>query len=176
MCLHLFSSKLPFYIIFIEYSCHGNPFYYCGIVLLPGLSHTQINRLQKLEKTAACIVWCAQKYDSISILDSLHWLPVRERISFKILLLVFKAQSWPGTRYFSDMLKPYEPTHSRHSQQPHLLQVPKTRLVTGGDRSYVQGEKFCNNVHKRYDTGLFEKYVPTASHNKTQDKNHWTHP
>ena len=83
--------------------------------LLARLPDTQINRLQKLQKTAARIVLCAQKYDSISILDLLHWLPMRERISFTILLLVFKARHDLGPRYLSDMLKPYEPTCSLHS-------------------------------------------------------------
>ena len=69
-----------------------------------------------LQKTAACIVLCVKKYDSISILDLLNWLPVRKRISFKILLLVFKALHDLRPRYLSDMKNPYEPTHSLHSQ------------------------------------------------------------
>jgi hypothetical protein len=113
--------------------------------LLAGLPDTQINRLQKLQKTAARVVLCVQKYDSINILATLHWLPIHERISFKILLMVFKALRGLGPRYMSDMLQPYEPSRSLRSQQQCLLQVPKTRLVTGGDRAFsVIGPRLWN--------------------------------
>ena len=43
------------------------------------------------------------------------------------------------------MLKPYEQTRSLHSQQQYLIEVPKTRLVTGGDWAFSMiGPKLWN--------------------------------
>ena len=68
-----------------------------------------------------------------------------ERISFNILLLIFKALHDLRPGYLSDMLKPYEPTRSLHSQEQYLLEVLKTRLVTGGDRAFSMiGHKLWN--------------------------------
>ena len=115
--------------------------------LLAGLPDTQISRLQKLQRTAARVVMCTRKYDPINVLTTLHWLPIRERISFKILLLVFKALHGLGPKYLSDMLKPYTPRMSLRSQQQDLLEIPKTRLVTGGDRAFsVIGPKLWNSL------------------------------
>ena len=113
--------------------------------LLARLPDTQLMRLQKLQKTAARIVLRSPRYESVDFLNILHWLPIHERISFKILLLVFKALHGLGPQYLTDMLKPYEPTRSLRSQQQCLLHIPKTRLVTGGDRAFsALGPKLWN--------------------------------
>ena len=51
-----------------------------------------LKKLQSVQNAAARLITCSRKYDHItSILKKLHWLPVSERIKFKILLLTFKA-------------------------------------------------------------------------------------
>ena len=60
---------------------------YCNS-LLYGISDYNINRLQRIQNSAACIVTNTRKYDNITpILQKLHWLPVRQRIHFKIVLI-----------------------------------------------------------------------------------------
>jgi hypothetical protein len=115
--------------------------------LLAGLPDTQINRLLKLQRTAGRIILCVPKFEPVSTLSTLHWLPIRARITFKILLLVFKSLHGLGPKYLSDLLRPYKPTRSLRSQQQDLLQVPKARLVTGGDRAFaVIGPKLWNSL------------------------------
>ena len=71
------------------------------------------------------------------MLDSLHWLPVKFRIEFKILLLTYKALHGMGPVYIKEMLKLYVPTKScLRSSKQFLLCVPKSRLVSCGDRSF----------------------------------------
>ena len=54
------------------------------------ISDYNTNRLQRIQNSAACIVTNTRKYDHItSILQKLHWLPVRQRIHFKILVITF---------------------------------------------------------------------------------------
>lgn len=114
-------------------------------VLLNGLPDTQLKRLNRLQNIAARIITRTRKFDPIDILEELHWLPIKYRISFKILLLVYKSLNGLAPRYLHDLLKPYIPSRSLRSEQQHLLVVPKCRLVTAGDRSFaVKGPKLWN--------------------------------
>ena len=60
--------------------------------MLYGISDYNINRRQRIQNSAARIVTYTRKYDHITpILQNLHWLPVRQRIHFKILLITYKS-------------------------------------------------------------------------------------
>ncbi len=61
---------------------------YCN-ALLAACPASLINKLQVLQNAAARVLTRSRKYDHISpILQSLHWLPIKFRISYKILLLI----------------------------------------------------------------------------------------
>ena len=63
--------------------------------------------------------------DSASpLLKSLHWLPVSQRIDFKVSLITFKALTLGQPRYLSDLIKWYSPTRSLRSTNDALLYVP----------------------------------------------------
>ena len=53
------------------------------------------NGLQLVQNAAARVLTKTKKLDLITILKSLHWLPVGQRIDFKIMLLTYK-QCWEG--------------------------------------------------------------------------------
>ena len=60
---------------------------YCNS-LLYGLPSSKLKRLQRIQNTAARIIMRTRKYDHITpVLKQLHWLPISQRIEFKILLL-----------------------------------------------------------------------------------------
>jgi len=62
---------------------------YCNS-LLNGKSEYNINRLQRIQNSAAHIVTDTRKYEYITpILQNLHWLPVRQLIHFKNLLVTY---------------------------------------------------------------------------------------
>ncbi len=64
---------------------------YCN-ALLGGCPASSINKLQIVQNAAARVLTRSRKYDYITpILQSLHWLPIKFRISYKILLLAYKA-------------------------------------------------------------------------------------
>jgi hypothetical protein len=78
---------------------------YCNS-LLTGISESQCKRLQNIQRTAARLVIRKRKFDSItSDLIDLHWLPVRQRIDFKVLVLVFKSIHQQTPMYISDLLQ-----------------------------------------------------------------------
>ena len=105
--------------------------------LLYGITKQQIQRLQRVQNTAARVITMTRKYDHITpILRELHWLPIQERIQFKCLCLTYKAIHGMAPEYICDMVSHYKPTRSLRSASNLLLEVPSTRLVTCGDRSF----------------------------------------
>ena len=72
------------------------------------------------------------------ILINLHWLPVRYRISFKILLLTFKALYGMAPSYIIDLI--HTKTHTRYllrSNEGVLLKHPSRKMKKSfGDRSF----------------------------------------
>ena len=70
------------------------------------------------------------------VLKSLHWLPIAARVNFKILLLVFKAMSCLGPGYLRDLLKEHHPGRQLRSSSQGMLNVPRSNLVTVGDKAF----------------------------------------
>ena len=61
---------------------------------------TKLNRLQLIQNHAARIIARTKKFDHISgVLKKLHWLPIKARIDYKVLLLVFKCLVGIGPSY-----------------------------------------------------------------------------
>ena len=109
---------------------------YCNS-LLSGITDELLAKLQKIQNTAARIVTKTRKFEHITpVLKKLHWLPMRQRIQFKILLVTYKALNDKAPSYIRDLLHPYEPTRSLRSSCKNLLSVPVTRLKTFGDRAF----------------------------------------
>ena len=80
------------------------------------------------------------KYDHIShILEKLHWLPVEQRITYKICLLTYKSLNNMGPIYLKDLLHPYSPGHSGlRSADKSLLREPKFRYANFGRRAFAR--------------------------------------
>ena len=108
---------------------------YCN-ALLVGLPNVLTDKLQKALNTAARIVTNTRKYDHITpVLDDLHWLPIKQRVQFKILLLTFKCLHGMAPRYLQDLIKVVNT--STRADKKTVLYEPKMRLVTYGDRAFV---------------------------------------
>ena len=66
-----------------------------------------------------------------TILNELHWLPIKKLISFKVLLMLYKAINGLGPDYISALATPYVPHRHFRSANNNLLFVPKTHLHYG---------------------------------------------
>ena len=64
--------------------------------LLFGLPKNLLQKLQYVQNSAARLIMGTNKRDHIlTVLKKLHWLPIENRIVFKILLLTLKLeQNW----------------------------------------------------------------------------------
>ncbi len=90
-----------------------------------------------LLNAAARVLTRSRKYDHITpILQSLHWLPIKFRISYKILLLTYKALNGLDPLYLTDLLSQYNQTRSLRSQNSGLLVVPRIVKSTKGGRTF----------------------------------------
>ena len=77
---------------------------YCNTVL-GGISVSQLMTLQKLQNSAVRFIFNLKKREHIKLyLKKVHFLPVKERIDFKIALLTFKAVSHCAPSYLKDLI------------------------------------------------------------------------
>ena len=87
---------------------------YCN-ALLAGQPDYIICRLQSVLNAAARLIFGLRKLDHITetLRDRLHWLRIRERVDFKLCLLVYKAQHGLAPDYIAAMCRPVSSVEAR---------------------------------------------------------------
>ena len=123
---------------------------YCNS-LYYGLPDKQLKKLQRVMNAGARLIFCAQKFCHITpILKELHWLPVRSRIDFKILLVTFKILNGMAPKYLNDLITLQAPSSynlRRNCQGPLLARPTRVTKVTMGDRSFsVAAPRLWNSL------------------------------
>ena len=105
--------------------------------ILYGLPISELEKLQRVQKAAAPLVSRTPKSHHITpVLVTLQWLPVKERIVLRLLLLAFKALPGQAHTNISELSKPYNPSRSLRSSTLNYLSVQKTKAKTDGERSF----------------------------------------
>lgn len=119
----------------------------CGNALLYKLPNRLIQRLQRVQNTAARTVTRPSRHASItSILQKLHWLPVAARIEFKICTLTWKALHGRAPIYIRELITPYTTNRPLRSSDQSLLHVPRCR-VNYGERAFsIAAPKLWNSL------------------------------
>ena len=74
------------------------------------------------------------KHDHITpVLTSLHWLPITQRIDYRILLLTFKALTGKAPQYLQELLKVSHSDIHLRSNNLTKLQLPRLSDSRYGD-------------------------------------------
>ena len=132
---------------------------YCNSLYL-GLPDYQIQKIQRVQNAAARLAYNAGKYCHITpLLFKLHWLPIRERILFKILLITYKAVHGHAPNYIKELIKFKKPGkyNLRSNSDNLLLEIEKLKTYTTlGDRAFqVAAPKLWNNLPFNIRSSLF---------------------
>ena len=138
-------------------------------------------RLERVQRSAARLIYGIHRYQRISItavLHELHWLPVVIRIQYKVLVTVFKAYHSGTPQYLADLIKKHSPVRKlRSSHNPNLLEEPRYTGEKFGSKSFcVAGPRFWNRLpaelreissldtfKKHLKTHLFQKHYYTEN-------------
>ena len=141
--------------------------HFCNSILF-GISNKLLDKLQRVQNCAAKLVLTSNTghQSSPECLKTLHWLPIKYWIQYKILLLVFKSTKGFAPPYRQDLLRPHKNERLLRSSSKHLLTVPKSKLKTFGDRAFsVCGPKLWNDLTNHVKTSAstsdFKKKLKT---------------
>jgi len=123
---------------------------YCNI-LLAGCNKQLVDKLQRVLNCAARVIFRGDRREHVTPLlrDKLHWLRARERITFKLCLLVYKARNGMAPNYIQDLCVPVSTVSTRSALRFAArgdLVVPPTRRRLGNRTFSVAGPAAWNSL------------------------------
>ena len=111
--------------------------------LLFGAREADLTRLQRLQNKAARLVLsCGRDQSSTDLFRELHWLPVKQRIIYKLMLYIYKALNDMAPCYISAMVH-LQNTDPAEYRQRLRSSSDQTRLIVSrsfkraGDMSFT---------------------------------------
>ena len=114
---------------------------YCNSVLYQ-INTTATKTLQSVLHSAARLIVRKRKFERITptLRDDIHRLPVRERIVFKLCVIIFKCRHQTAPQYLQELYVPVTASTSRRhlrSAARGYLQVLACRTSSFGPRSFA---------------------------------------
>ncbi len=121
-----------------------------------GLPKGSLVKLQLIQNAAARVLMKLKKREHTTpVLMELHWLPVHQRIDYKILTLVYKALHNLTPSYISDCLSRYIPNRMLRSSSAGLLAYYTVNLKRSGGTSLVTMlQKFGTAFQMKWESQL----------------------
>ena len=80
------------------------------------------------------------------VLQKLHWLPIAQRIEYKVLTTTYKAMHGSGPEYIRELLVPYVQSRTLRSAKLASLLEPKYGLKSAGYRCFEVGAPRWNKL------------------------------
>ena len=82
---------------------------YCNSILV-GVPKVTLNQHQRIQNMAAKVMLgCDKSASANDALFDLHWLPVTQRIDFKIVTMVFKCLKGEAPKYLCELIEMKKP-------------------------------------------------------------------
>ena len=141
---------------------------YCNSVLA-GLPQASIDPLQRVQNAAARLVAGIGTRDHITpVLRSLHWLPIRLRIQYKLCVLMHQVHIGRSPAYLADMMTATADLPGRErlrSANSFRYETPKLKLKFGERAFSYAGPNAWNslpsNLQEQMNTDTFKKQLKT---------------
>ena len=127
---------------------------YCNCLLM-GTPNPVIQPLHKIQNFAPRLVLLAPRHHHSSpLLEKLHWLPIPERIKYKVACVCFSAINGSGPAYFSELLHVYTLSRTlRSSSDTQKLKTQQYKRKTHGFRTFsCFGPHIWNSLPQTLDT------------------------
>jgi len=142
---------------------------YCNS-LLPGLPRSTIQPLQRVMNAAARVVMALSTRDHVKpALKQLHWLPVKQRISYKLCLLMHYIHTGQAPQYLSNCVSTISSSGNRYrlrSCDTADYTLPRTSITFGERGFHYSGPAAWNtlpsDLHDITDTKVFKKRLKTV--------------
>jgi len=98
---------------------------YCN-ALLSGAPAVTFDKLQRAQNNLARVVCQSRgRTDARPLLRSLHWLPVRQRVTYKLAVMTHKVWTTATPTYLSELIQTHAPPQAQRSSDAPLLVVPR---------------------------------------------------
>ena len=119
---------------------------YCNS-LYSGISQTNLNKLQRIQNSLARVITNTSKYQHITpTLKNLHWLPIKQRIEYKLCLLTYKTLTHQQPTYLYNSLSFPSHSVSTRSSDSLVLSIPYVRSSLGKRAFSVIGPRLWNSL------------------------------
>ena len=120
---------------------------YCNS-LFSGTSKTNIRSLQVLQNNAARLALKQKRqHEATPLLKELHWLPIEERIKYKVACLAYKCMEGSAPEYLTDLVTIYHPQRTlRSSCDEKRFKTPLVKLKAGEKCFSYSGPSVWNNL------------------------------
>ena len=120
---------------------------YANAVLL-GTTSTDIMRLQRLQNWSAKLIFQARKYDHATpYITALHWLTLKNRIIFKILVIVYKCMNRLAPSYLTSSLSLYTPGREGLRSAKDVTRLTEHRILPRNLQSAAQKSFYFTAPH-----------------------------
>ena len=114
--------------------------------LLYGTSQSNLLKLQRIQNNLAKLVIRNSTISSSDALRTLHWLPIKHRIDFKISTITYKLLHTHVPSYLASLLHDYRPTISLRSSSQDLLVQPSVSRTIGSRAFQVTAPTVWNGI------------------------------
>ena len=105
--------------------------YYCSTVW-SNTSSSNIKKLQAVHNFACRIIANGKKFDHITpILKNIGWLPVKEHLLFKDLVMIYKCINSLAPTYLCDLFLKRKELNNRATRNNEALHIPLFSTTTG---------------------------------------------
>lgn len=119
---------------------------YCNSLLYGAPAYT-LSKLQRVQDQLARIVAMTSWRSNVKpVREALHWLPITERIKFKLAVITCSVRIHSSPVYLASLLQPYQSGRELRSSVAPRLYMPRTRTELGKRAFAVSAPHVWNSL------------------------------